>query len=423
MSLPCFRIEGPCERHHRRILAGLLLGLLAASQAGWAQSNVQGMANAQGVAVLNDGRVFQGTVQEVPGGYRVMYPGGSSILPFDQISVTAVSLVGAYEAFRDSIQAPNADSHLKLAEWCLANGLYAQADLEVQSALRLEPMRSDALALLKQIDMILRRGSASGTSSPGQFPSAAPSMTVPPAAAPRAAISADSFTNPSERRPSGLSRQTQLDYMRKVQPLLMNKCGNAGCHGPNADNDLKLWNARPDSHGLRMASEHNQDVLFQFIDHERPDHSPLLRKPRESTPAHKNLFAADWQKPQFTLLEQWVRQAARERGPAVAGTKLPSRSTGEGPQRLTLIQSDSSAVQQVSGVSGEAGTPGIPAQLPIAVSARPLQTTPSDSPPAETGNAFGSDPTFLDRIRKAQRADAFDPEVFNRQMHAPSVSR
>lgn len=405
MSLPPFVCYASSPRQSALTVARILMMLCLLGESGWSQQKSR-----EGVAVLDDGRVFQGTVEEVPGGYRVQYPGGSSILPFDRISVTSASLVGAYEAFRDSIQTPNADAHLKLAEWCLLNGLYAQADIEVQSALRLEPMRSDAKLLLQQVDAILRPGMSTATASTAQ-------PVTAPAAAPRAAISAASFTGADERRVSGLSRQTQLDYMRKIQPLLMNKCGNAGCHGPDVENQLKLRNARPDSHGLRLASEHNQTVLFQFIDYERPDRSPLLQKSREDSPVHKNLFAASWQQSQLALLEQWVTQVARERKPDVAAAARPLRK-GEAPQRMTLIQSEST-IQQVSGTLPEATILQPPGQLPPTVSGQSVSTSSTDA----NGASSPTGQEFLESIRQSHRPDAFDPEAFNRQMHSGGLSR
>jgi len=370
---------------------------------------------ASGVAVLNDGRVFQGTVQEVPGGYRVQYSGGSSILPFNQISVTSATLVGAYEAFRDNIRTPSADAHLKLAEWCLVNGLYAQADIEVQSALRLEPMRTDAVAILKQVDAVLR---------PGKLMTA-PVNSTP--VAPRTAIHVAAFANPEDNRPSGLSRETQLDYMRKVQPLLINSCGNAGCHGPQVDNQMKLMNARINSPGLKMATEHNLSVLFTLIDDEHPYRSPLLTRPRDETDVHKKLFASPRQQSQYELLERWVHQVAQERAmqALATGKSTPIQAA---PQQALLIQ-PGQPIQQVSGTqsASPSGMPSVsdnaPRMLPDLQHAQPISNASSSTSPSASPQPPRSDLKFLERIRQSSRPDAFDPEEFNRMMHSGNLSR
>jgi len=382
----------------------MILGELAIPSRTFAQGSEPG-----GVAVLNDGRVFQGKVEEVPGGYRVQYPGGSSILPFNQISVTAATLVEAYEAFRDSITTPNADSHLRLAEWCLANGLYAQAEMEVQSALRLEPARRDAAVILKQIDAILRPGTPSTQTSP---------TVTTPVPASRAAMNVTTFTAPGARRPSGLSRETQLEYMRKVQPLLMNKCGNAGCHGAEVDNGLKLMNARTYSAGLRMATEHNLEMIFSFIDDERPTQSPLLQKPREQTTPHAKLFAARWQQPQYQILEQWVTKVSRERSVSTPIADSPSPPVRSELQSSTSIR-PAPPIQQVSANVTATGSPSV-----ISPESVPSKTVaPAGKMPSATLPGLAGDPAFLEQFRQAQRPDAFDPEIFNRMMHGSKIER
>src|SRR5262245_32796537 len=59
-----------------------------------------------GVVVLLDGRVFQGSLLEVPGGYRIDRQGGFVVIPFDQIRLTAETLPNAYELLRKSIKEP-----------------------------------------------------------------------------------------------------------------------------------------------------------------------------------------------------------------------------------------------------------------------------------------------------------------------------
>jgi len=386
--------------------AGTFLVMLS-----WASTGFPQAPSTSGVAVLNDGRVFQGTVQEVPGGYRIQYPGGSSILPFNQISVTSATLVGAYEAFRDNIRTPSADAHLKLAEWCLVNGLYVQADIEVQSALRLEPMRTDAVAILKQVDAFLR---------PEKLVSP---IANPEPTAPRAAIHVAAFSSSEDNRPSGLSRETQLDYMRKVQPLLINTCGNAACHGPQVDNQMRLMNARINSPGLKMATEHNLSVLFTLIDHEHPARSSLLTRPRDDTDAHKKLFASSRQQSQYELLERWVHQVARERAPQVlaAGQPTPPPTT---PRQSLLIQPGQPILQ----VSGTISVPSaekqsvpesVPHMLPDLQHAQPIPRTSSSA----SSQTPPSDLQFLERIRQSSLPDMFDPEEFNRMMHSGNSPR
>src|SRR5690606_32342246 len=98
-----------------------------------------------------------------------------------------------------------------------------------------------------------------------------------------AAFSVETFLSPAERSGAGLTRETQRIYNTRIQPLLLNKCGNAACHGSSSSNRMILKNVRADSPGIRSATEENLNVLFQFIDFNEPGNSPLLTKPLEKT--------------------------------------------------------------------------------------------------------------------------------------------
>lgn len=341
------------------------------------------------VAVLNDGRIFQGWMTEVPGGYRIEQPDGKTvILPFDQISVTAINLVGAYEAYRDSIRTPSAEAHLMLAEWCVTNGLWAQAYAEVQSALKLEPNRSEAIALLQKLDQIVQT----------QQPQLTPQKLQ------MAPVQQIAHSTPAERTPSGTHRNLQRDFVDQVQPLLMNACGNGNCHGQTSNNQFKLTNVRLSSRNLRQATESNVRVLLEWIDFDNPTQSPLLVKPCEKTRHHQNIFAMN-RHGQYKILEQWVLETTRD------------RPTGMAPQ-----SSSPSRIQPASYVSPADMKPTANLQQTAAQTlTSPSQTVPTATTPVEpTPESLliqNQNSPELQQIRKQIRKDAFDPNAFNQMMH------
>jgi len=344
-------------------------------------------APSQGVAVLNDGRVFSGNISEVAGGYRVATgDGGQIVLPFDQISVTSASLVGAYEAYRASITVPNADIHLSLAEWCIGNGLWAQAYQEVQSALKLEPQRSEAHVMLKRLDAYV------------QPLTSTPVRTVETGAS--TPLNTAAISSPTERRVSGTMQSTHVTYMTKVQPILMNSCGNGACHGQISENRFKLHNVRLESRNLKLASEANLKILKEWIDFDNPHRSPLLTSTIDGSPQHRDLFAGR-RKLQYQLLENWVIQLAQEQKTA------PVSSTS-----VTAVPAPAASpvIQQVSGerMSDKNVTPA--AVLAPAASPYPALETARNAPE-------------LQQIRRQLKTDAFDPNAFNSMMHGGNLPR
>ncbi len=350
-------------------------------------SNVsaQSMGN-PGVAVLNDGRIFEGTITEVPGGYRVGTSNGHQlVLPFDQISVTSASLVGAYESMRDSMKVPSAEGHLSLAEWCIVNGLWAQAYAEVQSALKLEPQRSDALKMLQRIDayVLSTQRLPDGNQAEGNRVTPASATMIKTASPGRA---------PDEQY---APRPSRVVFQTKIQPILMSRCANGACHGQIAKNAFRLTNVRMESRNLKMATESNLEVLKDWIDSTSPAQSPLLKKPLEETRHHRALFIGQ-NREQYVALQNWVIQFAREQ--AASGESASTSST-------------SSAVQPAAGiVSSPVREPG---RLPDSpVKAMPGAPVPSGQPvhqlPSETQSPE------LKAARRHLQPDAFDPTQFNR---------
>jgi len=347
------------------VIACLVTSLLAVTSELPAQVPAAGN---NGVAVLSDGRIVQGELTEVPGGYRVTTSsGGQFVIPFDQISVTSASIAGAYEAYRDSIKSPTAETHLMLAEWCMGNGLWAQAYAEVQSALKLEPMRQDAHLLLKRLDTYL---AAQDVYKRGQKPSASAPASPP-------------VIVEEEPRPAAAPRSVHVTYVTRVQPILMNSCGNGACHGQIAKNEFRLKNVRLESRNLKIASEENLTTLQDWIDFDRPENSPLLVHASDGAPHHRALFAGR-RHAQYVVIEEWIRQLVSEQKKAFPA---PVAAT---PTRSGVVP-----------VSAERVVP---------------QPAPEKSEGAFPAVMPGSQAPEIQQARRVMRPDAFDPAAFNQMM-------
>jgi hypothetical protein len=347
----------------------------------------------QGVVVLTDGQVHAGLVSEVPSGYRVDSGGRFAVFPFYQVRLTAESLPVAYETLRESQRNPSAEDHLLLAEWCLRHELLKQARSEVAAALKLEPLRSDARTLLRRIDARL-----------DPAPEAAPGAEL---ATQRSAINPATFQFRNEQTVSGLSRETYQEYVRRVQPLLMNKCGNARCHGASSARSDEAGSAhrfqflpvRSGSRSHRQTSERNLAAVLQFINFDAPDQSPLLLTSPESAKVHGEIFRGSAGADQFRLLESWVSRAAREASPP-----------GERRQHRRSADVEMHAVTSLETAVTE------PELLPL-----PKIADGDESPMPERAQDVTDERRLLDRIRQEQLPDPFDPDIFNRRVHGQTA--
>lgn len=346
----------------------------------------------QGVIVLTDGRVFSGRITETGGGYRIDFDNTFVVIPFEQTRVTSATLGDAYIVIRDGLKSPLAVDHLKLAEWCQANNLITEARIEAATALKLEPLRRDARALLWQIDQKMN-AQAQATAGGDAVQADSVTTTTPVAA---------------EVLAGGMSKETQQTFIRQVQPLLFNKCGNVHCHGSEAQNSFMLSGNRSSSTNDRLGSEANLEAVMRQINTQSPASSPLLTKPSELLGSHRKVFQGGAGGTQRQLLVNWVTQVASEQAQS-----NPQRPPTRLPKAL-----DAAELPGMSPTGSTATIGTEPGRLSPPVTAGPLTARPGFS---GSGSATLSN-TELRAILDQQQPDAFDPEVFNRLVHGASSS-
>src|SRR3954468_7057064 len=112
---------------------------LACALVGAAVATAEPPARTQ-VVVLDNENLLEGEVARVEGGYQIRRPAGGDVtLPTTRVLAVvadrrAACPVGAAGANRRA-----ADERLRLAHWCAANGLAAEALAEARPAARMRP--------------------------------------------------------------------------------------------------------------------------------------------------------------------------------------------------------------------------------------------------------------------------------------------
>jgi hypothetical protein len=325
-------------------------------------------AQPQRVIVLSTGSVIFGDVVERPGGYLVQEQYGSVVIPFTQVLLTAANLPDAYRKLSGRLKVPTAGQHLALAEWCYENQLLDAAQQEVKQALLLEPERRDARDFLQKLQQTMESGGIPDRVAQH----AAANVWVDPSHPGQPWKSRMRPERDDERARElssvgGLSTDTVQMFVRQIQPLLLNKCGDARCHGQAATNAFRLTPVRRGMSGFRILTEKNLSAVLREIDRAAPRKSPLLSV---SAGPHAQGFEAKFTGPagekQLQALVEWVLSAGGElsRQEHVAGSSSPD---------------------------GDASLTGRNA---------PLMRDP-----------------FLEQILAEERPDQFDPAIFNEMMH------
>lgn len=311
---------------------------------------VESTSAPQRIIVLRNGRVISGDLEDRPGGYLVNNSVGSVVIPFTHVRLTAQDLPEAYRKLKESITEPTASAHVSLGQWCYDNRLYTSAREQVKAALLLEPERKEARTLLKQIERV-----TAGDAFDATLPAPPRKMR-------------DGFMTSPTQSLSGLPPSVTQEFVRKIQPLLMNKCGNARCHGAAGSSDFRLTRVWHGMSGYRTLTGQNLAAVLRMIDPQQPRTSPLLVIPHGEHGRKGPVWSGPRADEQLAELRAWVIRVANERSP---------------------ISTVSGAVAAAAG--GAASASGT--------------------------NATGKRDPFLGEILAAERPDQFDPAIFNRLVH------
>ena len=187
--------------------------------AGSSLNQPSGLEAGERVLVLRTGRVMKGRIKKISTGWLVSTNRGNAVIPFEQVHFDADDLNEAYLLLRIQSGEPTVASHLRLAEWCLSQDILAEAARELRDALAKDPSNETARLMLNRVDNEIRRRTPP---EPGlEQPADVVVLTE----------KEPEIADAEVRSLAGLSPESAREFVASIQPLLLNKCGNARCHG------------------------------------------------------------------------------------------------------------------------------------------------------------------------------------------------
>jgi hypothetical protein len=127
-----------------------------------------------------------------------------------------------------------------------------------------------------------------------------------------------------ERLVRSLPTSTVETFTATIQPMLLNYCATAGCHGPSSQSSFTLSRAPLEKVAARRLTERNLYNTLQWIDHDNPIDSKLLSAAREPHGPNQASGATGVGTAKYQELASWVLQAS----PNIAIN--PSNVTGRG---------------------------------------------------------------------------------------------
>ncbi|MBL9122233.1 MAG: hypothetical protein JNG90_01285, partial [Planctomycetaceae bacterium] len=255
----------------------------------------------EGVLVLSNGQTLAGKITRAGDRYYVALESGAINLSSQHVVLQCRDLQEAYERQRDARIQPRVHDHLKLANWCIQNKMPREARVELDAASACEPNHPKIAVLRRRLELEQQPA----PDRPATAPAAAP---VQP--------------QELERLVRSMPPGTMEGFANTVQPLLLNHCATAACHGAQAKNSFKLVRGAGGAPPSRRVTQRNLHQLLAFIDRDNPSESRVLEAAGEAHGATQTPILKGRDSEQFRQLAQWVSQVSRET-PAVEPGVLP----------------------------------------------------------------------------------------------------
>lgn len=275
--------------------------------------------------LLRNGNVLFGHIRRNGEEYFVIRDGAMLHLEARQVEAVCEDLVAAYWRWRRSVDPHDAVSHLKLAEWCLRQGLLERAGQELHEAARLEPSHPRVPIVARRLAVARRPARLASAAEPVEESDALPA----PGVVRRAAESGGAGERFDRADHADYPDDTMEQFRRGVQPLLLNSCTTSGCHSGSGEYSFvldrrALWRDAP-----RELTIANLQAVLERLDHEAPLQSRLLAtaatphaRPLSRPPIPADAVA-------MTRLREWVLHVTGHDRPVVEAADAAQTSTDE----------------------------------------------------------------------------------------------
>lgn len=376
----------------------LLACILPASGALFAEETT-GFVPRQAVVLLTNGELLSGKVSLAGDQYFVWVPEGEIRLPTKRVQRVCDTVDDAYSYLARSSMG-SIDDHLGLAAWCLRYELLGYAAKEISAAIALNADHPRIALFARRLELAQTR------------------LKAPSAVSDASTDNLSTETDePEEIGPVvlDLAEGGVAEFTSRLQPLLINKCAGAGCHGTSTESSFRLIRNVGNRYPTRGQTQQNLIAVLQQIDKEQPQNSPLLLKPLE--PAHggqSGLLFSDQDQAQYERLVEFANLVGDKPLPPV-GDK-PEEYAAQSPadpfpsemQRPQPGASPTDAVQSAEpsmdgGTTGNGGPPVGDEEFKDLTDEAILEAF--EASPVQHG-------AIVERYRPI---DEFDAEIFNRR--------
>lgn len=404
----------------RPLLSAAILacGAFVASGEAWAQPSAVPVARADGVGstelapamgavdgllLLKNGETLEGRISRSGDYYLIVSPTAEVQMRVREVEAVCRDLEEVFAKKQSLVNTRSADSYLALAQWCIDKQLYGHAARALTEAVKLDDLHP-------RISLLERRMEAA---------MAAPRPVVAPPKPAERRFNDDEL----DRAVKSVGSEALHEFTVRVQPLLMNYCATAGCHGPRPASTFQLervyLNERTDQRVVRS----NLNAVLKVVDRKNPAQSPLLNVPISAHGSGKKPIFNAHNAEHYRTLAGWTARVAAVR------TALPQPSSAEVAGATNTLQqrmplTPPSIVAQPSPAASAADLrTALPLNadsgLPVSSTAAPNPTAPTEVAPTTTVPQIAPPGPAADTTpSRSVGIDPFDADIFNRRREA-----
>jgi hypothetical protein len=357
------------------------------------------------VVVLRNGNYLEGSVRPENGGYRLsMLGGGEIFLPRDEVDFVARDLEHGYCLKCAATSDESVREQIALAEWCLRHRLLSHAADHLLRAMCLDPVHPKIALVEHRLRLAAEQRALSSRS---ESPQAVASKAKP----------AECCTAETGPMLAELPAATVPLFAATVQPVLLNRCASAACHGSAAANQFRLTRPTRGERISRRMTMRNLGAAIGMLDRESPRRSPLLTIPSGPHGPLKHGLFAPHEREQFERLATWADLLA-------SGSRSHAAAAVPAGQHLLQRLPDCPSPHQwpATGKTRDGfSTPGNPFD----------DLSPPDGPVRGMTQENSRNPRSVSELRsetemgnrrtgQVDGKDPFDPAPFNQRYHASS---
>ncbi len=263
-----------------------------------------------GVVLLRNGQIIEGKITRVGELIYVTFPNGEIRLKLSEVEFCCRDLEEGYRRKLSAMQLGNVRDHLAMAQWCLMHDLHDHAAAELSDATAADATHPMIGVLSRRLKMAIQPPSKPS----GPAKSATPSPSF------------EELDRLVRSMPAG-AVETFTDT---IQPMLVNNCTAAGCHGPQSASEFRLIRIPKDRPPSRRTTQRNLHATLQWVDRRKPDDSKLLTATTGPHGTAATSVFGRHQAAQHQRLLDWIRQVAKQDQPcATAVSAVHESNTAE----------------------------------------------------------------------------------------------